>query len=293
MPASDNEVLERPIVIIGPPRSGTSLLMNVLGVHADVVHVNEPRLTWRYGNDGRSDWLRPEHATPAVREHIRREFAARVREGGGRRLVEKTPSNALRPAFVDAVFPDCLFVNILRHPYDTILSIRAGWEGKAAGTKGIRVNRWRNRFRELDPRRAPHYAKELMRRTLPAPLAGVVGRPEWGPRLPGMQGLLVELSVLEVACLQWRACVEISCQYGRALPAERYLEIPLEELTRETMQRVLDFCALSSDEALWQRFESDVDRARAGSRREGASAEDLACIRGMVRPTAEWLGYEL
>ena len=71
--------------------------MDVLGVHGDVVHRNEPRLTWRYGNDGRSDWMRPEHATSAIREHIRREFAARVREGGGRRLVEKTPSNALRP----------------------------------------------------------------------------------------------------------------------------------------------------------------------------------------------------
>lgn len=292
--ASDDDILRKPIIIIGPPRSGTSLLMNVLGQHRDAVHINEPRFTWRFGNDGKSDWLQPEDARPDVRAHIRQAFAAKVREGGGQRLVEKTPSNALRPGFVEAVFPDCLFVNIMRHPYDTILSIRTGWEGKASGTSGIRANRWRTRFREIDPRRAPHYAVELLRRTLPGPLAGAAGRPEWGPRLPGMQGMLRELSTLEISCLQWRACVEITCQYGRALPPDRYLEVPLEDLTRETMRRVLDFCELDAeDEAVWQRFSEQVDRGRAGSRRDSASDEDIATMRRAVLPTAHWLGYEL
>ena len=96
MSAPDSELLDRPIVIVGPPRSGTSILMNLLAEHPGLARVNEPRITWRYGNERGSDALRPEQARPDVRAHIRERFAAMIREQGAARMVEKTPSNALR-----------------------------------------------------------------------------------------------------------------------------------------------------------------------------------------------------
>ena len=78
--------LDRPIVILGAPRSGTTFLARLLESHPDTARVREARLAWRYGNDGRSDELRPEHALPDVIAHIRAHFAALATELGGGRL---------------------------------------------------------------------------------------------------------------------------------------------------------------------------------------------------------------
>jgi hypothetical protein len=280
--------LRRPIIIIGAPRSGTNLLMNLLGSHRRLAAISEPRIIWRFGNDARSDLLRPEHARPEVRRHIRARFARMVRERERERFVEKTPSNALRPGFVDAVFPDCRFVNITRHGADAVLSVRDAWQ-RRSGVRGFRRQRWLNRLRELEPRQAPRYALELVRRALPS----VAGRGEWGPRLPGMQALIRELSPLELACLQWRFCVELASHYGRRLPRERYFEVRLEDLSRERMQAILDFCELDDDPALWAAFDERFDASQAGRRRDKATPEELDVLRTWIEPTLRWLGYEL
>src|SRR5215210_1588857 len=88
--------VREPVIILGAPRSGTTLLASILSAHPRVTVVGEPRLVWRYGNDRRSDELRPEHARPDVVDHIHRHFAAALPAGGGARLVEKTPANAVR-----------------------------------------------------------------------------------------------------------------------------------------------------------------------------------------------------
>lgn len=287
----DDARLRHPIVIIGPPRSGTSLLASVLGEHRRLAMINEPRLTWRWGNDDRSDLLGPEDARPEVCRHVRASFAAIAREKGAERIVEKTPANALRPAFVERVLPGCLFVNILRHPYESVLSIHAEWQ-RAAGGGGVRRRRFGIRMRELDWRRAPRYWRELLRRVAPGRPGGWVGQPEWGPRLPGMQAMLRDLSVLEVACLQWRTCVELACGYGRALPPDRYLELRLEDLGESTLAEVLRFCGLDHDEGVWSLYRGEFDRAQASWRRERASVEELATIRRWTEPTLRWIGYE-
>src|SRR3990172_3334542 len=106
MTDADDSLLRKPIIIIGAPRSGTSLLLSVLGEHRRLAVLSEPRILWRWGNDAKSDLLRAEDARPEVCRHVRSAFADRVREQRRERFVEKTPSNALRPAFVERVFPD-------------------------------------------------------------------------------------------------------------------------------------------------------------------------------------------
>lgn len=287
MSEADDRLLRRPIIIIGAPRSGTNLLMNLLAAHRGLAVLSEPRIVWRFGNDAKSDLLRPEDARPEVRRHIRARFARMVRDQGRERFVEKTPSNALRPGFVDAIFPDCLFLNITRHGADAALSIRDAWQ-RRSGVRGFRRRRWQNRLRELEPRQVPRYALEVLRRALPGP----AGRGEWGPRLPGMQSLIRELAPLELASLQWRLCTELACQYGRRLPAERYHEVRLEDLSRERMRAILDFCQLDEDPALWAAFGERFDASQAGRRRDKATPEEREVLRTWIEPTLRWLGYE-
>ena len=86
-------MLEKPIVV-GAAGSGTSILSRLIDGHPDLALIVEPRLTWKYGSERRSDLLRPEDARPEVRDYIRRTFERMVREAGGRRHLEKSPSNS-------------------------------------------------------------------------------------------------------------------------------------------------------------------------------------------------------
>ena len=128
--------LDRPIVVIGSPRSGTTLLGNLLGTHPLLSQVEEPRLTWKYGNDDKSDMLRAGDARPEVCQHIRRDFGKAVSDAGRERLIEKTPSNSLRMEFVDRVLPGCIFIHTVRDGVESVLSIRKFWEQYARGTEG-------------------------------------------------------------------------------------------------------------------------------------------------------------
>lgn len=284
--ATDDALLEKPIVIIGSPRSGTTVLGEILMNHRELAYAEEPRLTWRYGNDKRSDMLRPDDARPDVVRHIRRSFAELVRAAGRRRLLEKTPSNSLRMGFVERVLPGCRFVHVMRHGVDCVLSIRRYWQDHAGG---VPRGKLRERLREVRPRQVPHYAMELLRRMMPAKLAG----PRiWGPRLPGIDAMAREMDLLEVCCLQWRTCVELACHYGRSLPADRYFECRLEDMSPDLVKRIMAFCELEDDPSVWSYFNERFDPSLSGARKARADEREVARIRQWIEPTMRWLGYD-
>ena len=287
-------VVARPIVLIGSPRSGTTFLGKLLSAHPAVHYLSEPRLTWRYGNDAKSDRLTAADARPEVVRHIRDTFGKAVAEAGKERLLEKTPANALRPGFVDAVLPDARFVHITRHGLDATFSIRAYWRKAAQGGGGrIAKGRLRQRLKEVELRRLPHYAKEVARRFAPKALTPMVGQNVWGPRLPGIEGLLKDLDLLEVCALQWRTCVELTREFGRSLPAERYLELRLEDLDPAELDRVLKFCDLPDDPAVRAVFDAQYDPGAAGARKLDADEAEVAVVMPWLRGTLEMLGYEV
>lgn len=144
--------LGRPIFIIGCGRSGTTALADVLGQHPDVANVGEARHIWRllpeadlwdYDESGRGRLvLTTEDAAPVQREKLRRGFAAEVAVLGGKRFVEKLPENAFRVGLLDALFPDALFVHLLRDGREVADSIRRRYEsdGRWYGRDGYK---WR------------------------------------------------------------------------------------------------------------------------------------------------------
>ncbi len=286
------ELLTRPIIIIGAPRSGTSMLGRILSHHRDLAYLGEPRLTWKYGNDGKSDMLRREDARPRVIAHIRARFAQAVHEAGASRLLEKTPSNSLRPAFVDAVFPDCQFVHILRDGVSSAVSIATFWGRHAHGVRNVAPGRSRQRLSELSPLRMPFYAMEFVRRAVPEFLRPIVGRNVWGPRLPGMRQMAREMTPLQIACLQWRTCVEVMCQFGRQLPAERYMECRLEEMGEGLIQRVMAFTGLPEDPAVFDYFREHFDPGQPGARKRERDPATLEAVRQTLAPTLQYLGFE-
>ncbi len=285
--ATDDQLLEKAIIIVGAPRSGTTLMAEILGAHSSLAYADEPRLIWRQGNDTRSDALRREDARPEVRARIRARLAELVRTAGRSRLLEKSPQNSLRLDFVDAVLPGCRFVHIVRNGYDSVLGIRSYWQKSATGVPAASLFR---RLAEIRPRQLPHYARELVRRVAPG-LPGV-GPPVWGPRLPGIDQLVREFDLLDVCCLQWRSCVEAACQAGRLLPPDRYLELRLEDVSEALVTETLQFCGLDDEPGVWEEFRKVFKPGLTAARSANADPRTLERIRRWIEPTNRWLGYE-
>lgn len=277
-----------PIFIIGSPRSGTTLLGNVLAAHPEVAYIEEPRLVWRQGNDGRSDYLRPQDARPEVIRAIHKSFNRTLESRDKSRLLEKTPSNALRLDFMRAVYPDGIFIHVLRNAYDSVLSIRSYSTKHSTGMPRGAILK---RLREIKLRQLPYYGQEIAARVLPKSLHVFGSIPAWGPRLPAMSGLQGELDPLQIACLQWRSCVEAACQAGRAFPDHQYMEFRLEDFDESILHKVIDFARLPSSSAVIDSFRTKFRPQDPTGRRAEADADQLRTIQRWTEPTLQWLGY--
>jgi uncharacterized protein (TIGR03032 family) len=136
--------IERPVFIVCPPRSGSSLLFETMARSPDL---------WSPGGESHQiiegipslhpsarDWasnrLTAEDATPEVVEQLVERFERSLvdRRGntppehlGGLMMLEKTPKNALRVPFLAAAFPDARFVYLYRDPMDAMASMLEGW----------------------------------------------------------------------------------------------------------------------------------------------------------------------
>ncbi|HEY0514863.1 MAG TPA: TIGR03032 family protein, partial [Thermoanaerobaculia bacterium] len=135
----------RPVFIVCPPRSGSSLLFETLSQSPSV---------WTVGGEshgliegipalqpGRRGWdsnrLTAADARAGIVERLTDAFFLSLRDRDARRpaagaedlrLLEKTPKNALRVPFLAAAFPDARFVYLYRNPREAINSIYEAWQ---------------------------------------------------------------------------------------------------------------------------------------------------------------------
>ena len=134
---------ERPVFIVSPPRSGSTLLFETLAAAPGVTSPGDESHALIEGVEGlapaRRDYdsnrLLAADATPAVADALRQRFldALRDREGhapgaGAVRMLEKTPKNALRIPFLKALFPDARFIYLHRDPRQVLASMIEGWQ---------------------------------------------------------------------------------------------------------------------------------------------------------------------
>jgi uncharacterized protein (TIGR03032 family) len=196
----------RPVFIVSPPRSGSSLLFETLAQSPSVWTVGGeshalvegiPALHPRT-HGWESNRLDGALASPEVVERLTDAFFLGLRDREGRRpaagaedlrLLEKTPKNALRVPFLAAAFPDAHFVYLYRNPRETINSIYEAWAAERFVTY---------------PR-----------------LPGWTG-PPWSLLLvPGWREL-ASLPLPEIAARQWEAATRLLLDDLEALPAERW-----------------------------------------------------------------------
>jgi hypothetical protein len=198
---------ERPILVIGCPRSGTTMLLQALlrsGVLRSVQ--SEGHILWdefheieQRGWD--SDGLGAEDLTEREREYV---YSAIRLFARGARFVDKTPPNCLRIPYLDALFPDAEYVFLTRRAADNVNSLIEAWRAR------------------------PRFVKYR----LPEPLTGIgeLSGDRWSLTLiPGWRELTAA-SLEEICARQYLACNEAVLDARPAIASERWHDVAYEDL---------------------------------------------------------------
>ncbi len=134
-------LFDRPVFIVSSPRSGSSLLFLTLADAPGAFTIGGESHALIEGVPGlhpvqrgwASNALTTADATSALGEDLPRRFYATLRDRNGRppagrvRMIEKTPKNSLRVPFLDAIFPNAIFVYLYRDPRETLASMIEAW----------------------------------------------------------------------------------------------------------------------------------------------------------------------
>lgn len=136
-----------PLFIVGFPRSGTTLLEQMLGQHTRIVPCGELTSVIEHegGKPGYIDWLaaltdRERQSTlNAVREAYLTALHREARlKPDARYASDKMPLNLLRLGLIRLLFPEARIIHVMRHPLDAVIS--------AYFTPFMRGNPWANQI---------------------------------------------------------------------------------------------------------------------------------------------------
>jgi len=114
---------ERPVFIIGMPRSGTSLAEQILASHSAVFGAGEVRFWDRaFGTLDEAPGCErdPQRLASLAQEYLHRLSG---RAGAALRITDKLPANFLYAGLIHAAFPRARIIHMARHPLDTCLSV--------------------------------------------------------------------------------------------------------------------------------------------------------------------------
>ena len=246
--------MKSPLLVIGAPRSGTTLLFETLARSGELWSIPGeshriieaiPRLR-PVANGKDSNRLTAEDLDAAIAQTLTARFIRAARDNKGRRLtnlpeedrpcairlLEKTPKNCLRVPFFRALFPDCRFIFIHREPLANIASIIEGWQSG----------------RYVSYRRLPGWEGP------------------WSYLLPPGWRALANRPLAEIATFQWKTANACAIADLRGLPPGSWCSVGYSDLVRDParqIERLCRFADLPFDERLRTATSNELPHSRS------------------------------
>ena len=208
----------RPILVIGCPRSGTTLLLQALRAGPELKSVqSEGHILWdEFRRPRDHGWDSDARSAAQIDDRERAYVNCAIRlVVRGRRFVDKTPENCLRIGYLDALFPDATFVFLHRAAAENVSSLMEGWRAR------------------------PRFVKYRLPETLDGlgPLSGN----SWSFVLvPGWRSLR-HARLEEICAQQYVACNEAVLAARSTIEPTRWIDVAYEDLvaTPGTVMREL------------------------------------------------------
>jgi hypothetical protein len=248
--------LDRPIFVVGCPRSGTTLFVNNLASHPALADWSEGLELWdaAWQPSGADHVRTAADVTPGLRRRLTAILSLYMWMSRRPRLVNKLPRNSLRIPYLATLFPDCRVIHVIRDGRSVVASL------------------------------VQKVAEEPRRQGAPL---GNFARP------PGWQTLRDRPAVEQFAHL-WARLVPHARDAGRGLPADAYAEVFYEEFCRDPrgslarLYRWADVPAHPHLDAVPAHLTARNDKWRTT-----LSPAEQAQTVAIIGPLLESLGYEV
>ena len=241
--------------IIGSPRSGTTILGNILNQHPEIAEWYEPYYLWEKYFPCKEDdiWLE-KYLNTKIKKRIHKEYRIFLRKASKPIVLEKSPGHELNLGIIHKIFQDAKWIHILRDGRDVTLSIQKEWDLRSQLVESRDFERlfkvalnmlkrqpfWRYRIM------AVFY--ELKSTASLSPISYLnksrwQGKEGWGNRFKGWKEYLQTHSTLEFNAMQWIKSVQAVQENWSLLPEKNKLEIRYEDLLKspkEILAKILE-----------------------------------------------------
>lgn len=251
--------LDRPIFIIGVPRSGTSVFCTLFGGNRNLAHWSEAQAAWdpKWKKVEVSHRWTADRATAKEIRRIDNNFAYFTKWKKCERFLNKCPRNSLRIPFLMKGWPDAQIIFIQRDPRAVVNSL---------------VNETRrDSFRKVD-------------------LLGRFARPVDYDEICAHENDVERFSLMVKSIHETLACDFESC-----VPSDQIFKVTYEEFgtdCRGMIRRVCEFCKIAVDEEVLVREVPEALENRNYKWAKQRTAEEIRIIDRILTPIVVELGYE-
>ncbi|WP_036484767.1 sulfotransferase [Myxosarcina sp. GI1] len=279
---------DKPIFILGAPRSGTTWLGKTFEQHPDIDCWYENNAVWSWGNSrNANDVLTEQNLTPKIKSYIKKRFAKRLEKSGKKYIVDKTPRNCLRIPFLHAVFPDAKVIMLIRDGRSVINSTKK----ELNKPKGIPWIEIRNRLKNVS-----FWEWYTLIPRVSSRLKSMLGveLDFWGARPPGWSEWIDKYSTQTLLAKQWAATMTIGIKEGRKLPSDRYIEVRYEDLInnpQEEFTKLINFLDIENPSPIIDFAKTTGDPNRINKWKKSLNQNILDEIKEIMEPTMIELGY--
>lgn len=298
------------VFIVGSPRSGTTILGEILDKHRAIAQWYEPYFMWdRHFRNAPDDVRTAADATPKIKKQIHRSFSRYRRKSGKKIIVDKSPRNSLKIPFILEIFPNARFIHILRDGRDATLSIHKeflrrmsivsnpdkGNRFQYAGAVAV-VREWLGRQPFLFDKMSALWFEthgHIFNKNMHLNRLRWKGQVGWGPRFKNWHSIIGRMSQLQFSALQWKECVESILRFWPEIPAGNKIEIRYETLLekpRETLDTIMQLINVSHDSHFYNNIPK-LKKKNFNKWQKEFTLNEIGMITTILLPTLEKMGY--
>jgi hypothetical protein len=291
--------------IIGSPRSGTTILENILNCHPKISEWYEPYYLWgSYFPDKGDDIWSDCYLTENCKKLIQQEYANFARKSHKSIVLDKSHQYVFNIKIVQKIFPKAKWIHILRDGRDVTLSIHKEWikrKNMIQHKDFLKLFRvtwnmlkrqpfWRYRLMAVIYELRTNSSLRPSRYLNKSKWNGNIG---WGLRFENWQKYLETHSTLQFNALQWVKSVEAVRQNWSLLQDDSKVEIRYEDLLKapgETLNNVLEVLGVDST----TEFFNSIPKLEKNNFNKWANAfseEELNEIKPILSSLISELGY--